>query len=242
MVWPEFDVSIVENNVDGESSETVMVSGIPENCLTTGDSARFTSDQLFIYFNVHTWHTRQREVWHQPPTASQEDFIFYNILRSLSVSDKLLDEPLIPYWPDSFHIPGLIRFLAGVEDFACRSAHYTLRSKMPSIANSIAKRSCLICLHDRKVVVDDTEWQLLFGCCATAEHRSKYFASLKDDPLAAASLPTSPSISTLVNHFLFARETSDNLRIFAQFVKDSLQARQRRLRLVQAQCPDSIFI
>ena len=156
---------------------------------------------LFIHFNVHTWHTRQREVWQQPPTASQEGFIFYNILRSLSVSDKLLDEPLIPYWPDSFHIPGLIRFLAGVEDFACRSAHYTLRSKMPSIANSIAKRSCLICLHDRKVVVDDTEWHLLFGCCATAEHRSKYFASLKDGPLSAASLPTSPSISTLVNHF-----------------------------------------
>ena len=47
VVWPGFDVSIVESNVDGESSETVIVSGIPENCLTTGDSARFTSDQLF---------------------------------------------------------------------------------------------------------------------------------------------------------------------------------------------------
>ena len=242
MVWPEFDVSIVESNVDGESSETVIVSGIPENCLTTGDSAKLTSDQLFIHFNDHTWHTRQREVWQQPPTASQGDFIFYNILRSLTVSDKLLDEPLIPYWPDSFHIPGLIRFLAGVEDFACRSAHYTLRSKMPSIANSIAKRSCLICLHDRKVVVDDTEWHLLFGCYATAEHRSTYFASLKDDPLPAA-LPLFRLLPPfLVNHFLFARESSDNLRIFAQFVKDSLQARQRRLRRVQAQCPDSIFI
>ena len=187
---------------------------------------------LFIHFNVHTWHTRQREVWQQPPTASQEGFIFYNILRSLSVSDKLLDEPLIPYWPDSFHIPGLIRFLADVEDFACRSAHYTLRSKMPSIANSIAKRSCLLCVHDRKVVVDDTEWHLLFGCSATVENRSKSFASLINDPLPAASLPTSPSISTLVNHFLFARETSDNFGLFAQFVKDSLQARQRRLRRV----------
>ena len=111
-----------------------------------------------------------------------------------------------------------------------------------TFANSIAKRSCLICLHDRKVLVDDTDWHLLFGCSATAEHRSKYFASLKDDPLPAASLPTSPSISTLVNHFLFARESSDNLRIFAQFVTDSLQTRQRRLRRVQAQCPDSIFI
>ena len=47
VVWPGFDVSIVESNVDGESSETVIVSGIPENCLTTGDSAKFTSDQLF---------------------------------------------------------------------------------------------------------------------------------------------------------------------------------------------------
>ena len=111
-----------------------------------------------------------------------------------------------------------------------------------TFANSIAKRSCLICLHDRKVLVDDTDWHLLFGCSATAEHRSKYVASLKDGPLPAASLPTSPSISTLVNHFLFARESSDNLRIFAQFVKDRLQARQRRLRRVQAQCPDSIFI
>ena len=107
----------MENNIDGESSETVIVSGIPENCVTTGDNVKYTSDQLFIHFNDHTWHTRQREVWQQPPTASQEGFIFYNILRSLSVSDKLLDEPLIPYWPDSFHIRGLIRFLVGVEDF-----------------------------------------------------------------------------------------------------------------------------
>ena len=196
---------------------------------------------LFIHFNVHTWHTRQRYVWQQPPTASQEDFIFYNILRSLSVSDKLLDEPLIPYWPDSFHIRGLIRFLVGVEDFV--AAVLTIRYVRRCLtANSIAKRSCLICLHDRKVVVDDTEWHLLFGCYATAEHRSTYFASLKDDPLPAA-LPLFRLLPPfLVNQFLFARETSDNLRIFAQFVKDSLQARQRRLRLVQAQCPDSIFI
>ena len=36
-----------------------------------------------------------------------------------------------------------------------------------------------------------------------------------------------------------AKRRKINLRIFAQFVKDSMQARQRR---VQAQCPDSIFI
>ena len=41
---------------------------------------------------------------------------------------------LIDPFPEVFHIPCLIRFLAGVEDFACRSAHYKLRSKMPSIA------------------------------------------------------------------------------------------------------------
>ena len=113
---------------------------------------------------------------------------------------------------------------------------------MPSVANSVAKRACLICLCDRKVVVDDTEWHLLFGCCATTGNRSKYFSSLSDDPLPAASLPISPSISTFVTHFLFARESSDNLRTFAQFVKDSLHARQKFLRRVQAQCPDSIFI
>ena len=112
---------------------------------------------------------------------------------------------------------------------------------MPSIANSVAKNSCLICLCDRKVVANDTEWHLLFGCCATTSNRSKYLASLRPDPLPAASLPTISSPSTLVNHFLFARESSENLRIFAQFVKDSLHTRQKCLRRVQAQCPDSIF-
>ena len=70
MVLPEFDVSIVASNVDCDSSETVVASGILENRLITGDSAMFTNDQLFIYFHIHAWHTRQREVWHQPPTAS----------------------------------------------------------------------------------------------------------------------------------------------------------------------------
>ena len=58
------------------SASLVMVSGIPETCLTAGDSANVTSDKLVVHFNVHTWQTRQRELWQQPPTASQEDFIF----------------------------------------------------------------------------------------------------------------------------------------------------------------------
>ena len=40
-------------------------------------------------------------------------------------------------------------FACGVNDFARRSAHHELRSKMPaSIADSVAKRACLICLRD----------------------------------------------------------------------------------------------
>ena len=175
------------------------------------------------------------------PSVSQQDFILYAILCSVSNRDKLLDHPLIPYWPDAFYVPELIRLLAGVEDFACRSAHFQLRAKFPSVVHSNAKRSCLICLCDRKISVADTEWHLLFGCHVNVEFRSKYFASLLKAPPPAANLPSSPSISSLVSHFLFARESSENLHSFAQFVSNSLRARQRRLRRLQAQSPSKIF-
>ena len=175
------------------------------------------------------------------PSVSQQDFILYAILCSVSSRGKLLDYPLIPYWPDAFYVPELIRFLAGVEDFACRSAHFQLRAKFPSVVHSNAKRSCLICLCDRKISVEDTEWHLLFGCQVNVEFRSKYFASLLKAPPPAANLPSSPSISSLVSHFLFARESSENIYSFAQFVSNSLRARQRRLRRLQAQSPSNIF-
>ena len=92
-----------------------------------------------------------------PPDATQEDFIFYSILRAICSQDKLLDEPLIPYWPDSFHIPCLIRFLAGGEDFACRGDPYQSRKKMSFITRSVANHSGLVCLCSRKVVIEDTE-------------------------------------------------------------------------------------
>ena len=44
-----------------------------------------------------------------------------------------------------------------------------------------------------------------------------------------------------MTHFLFARESSENLHTFAQFVNGSLRARQRKLRWLQAQCPATIF-
>ena len=147
------------------------------------------------------------------PSVSQQDFILYAILCSVSSRGKFLDDPLIPYWPDAFYVPELIRFLAGVEDFACRSAHFQLRAKFPSVVHSNAKRSCLICLCDRKISVADTEWHLLFGCQVNVEFRSKYFASLLKAPPPAANLPSSPSISSLVSHFLFARESSENIYI-----------------------------
>ena len=44
-----------------------------------------------------------------------------------------------------------------------------------------------------------------------------------------------------VSHFLFARASSENLHHFAQFVNASLRARQKKLRRLQEQSPDSIF-
>ena len=112
---------------------------------------------------------------------------------------------------------------------------------MSSIKSSVAKSACLVCLCNLKVVIADTEFHLLFEWQVNKKYRSRYFATIQNAPSPVASLPFAPSISTLVHNFLFARESSENLQIFRTYVQDSLRARQRCLRRVQAQCPATIF-
>ena len=93
---------------------------------------------------------------------------------------------MLARWFSSF--PSSFVFLAGVADFACRSAHFHLRSKCPSVVHSRAKRSGLRSLRDRKFSVEDTEWHLLFGRPVSEDLRSKYFDTLQKT-LPPASLP-----------------------------------------------------
>ena len=123
-MWPGFNVLVREEIVDAENVEILELIGIPNDCMTANMYLKFTSDCLFAQLCIRTWHARQREVWNMCPSVSQQDFILYAILCSVSSRGKFLDYPLIPYWPDAFYVPELIRFLAGVEDFACRSAHF----------------------------------------------------------------------------------------------------------------------
>ena len=72
-------------------------------------------------------------------------------------------------------------------------------------------------------------FELICGCAP-----ERYNLGVRRNGTIFLSRPSYPPTPT--------SEKSDNFGLFAQFVKDSLQARQRRLRRVQAQCPDSIFI
>ena len=53
------------------------------------------------------------------------------------------------------------------------------------------------------------------------------FATSKNAPPPAASLHFVIFMSTRIHHFLFARESSENLQIFRTYVQDSLRARQK---------------
>ena len=111
IVWPGFNVLVREEIVDSESVEILELIGIPNDCMTASIYPKFTSDCLFAQLCIRTWHARQKEVWNMRPSVSQQDFILYAILCSVSSRGKLLDYPLIPYWPDASYIPELVCFL-----------------------------------------------------------------------------------------------------------------------------------
>ena len=55
----------------------------------------------------------------------------------------------------------LLRFLAGLEDFARVNAHYSRRDKYPDLANPAFKRSCLSCRLRCNINIIDSEWHCL---------------------------------------------------------------------------------
>ena len=68
----------------------------------------------------------------------------------------------------------LLRFLAGLEDFARVNAHYPRRVQFPVLAEERFKRHCLYCLINRNIFVLDSEWHALFNCPSCAAPRALF--------------------------------------------------------------------
>ena len=66
----------------------------------------------------------------------------------------------------------LLRFVAGLEDFARTNAHQPQRRRIfPELGQEDLKRSCLFCFVNLKHTVLDSEWHSFFSCPACEEPR-----------------------------------------------------------------------
>ena len=66
----------------------------------------------------------------------------------------------------------LLRFAAGLEDFARTNAHQPQRRRIfPELGQEDLKRSCLFCFVNLKQTVLDSEWHSFFDCPACEEPR-----------------------------------------------------------------------
>ena len=173
-VWPRFKLT---------SSSPVQWSGAPPV-----DSV----DTLGRRFSAAVWQSRwlnrQISVLSTRPSISRQDHLLYNILlysgcnelrqqhqdgrnidRSLLLSSALFcTKPSVS--ARSFR--RLLRFVAGLEDFARTNAHQPQRRRIfPELGQEDLKRSCLFCFVNLKHTVLDSEWHSFFSCPACEEPR-----------------------------------------------------------------------
>ena len=128
------------------------------------------------------WLDRQVSVLSKSPKITQQDFLLFHILlfgkgdyfrqcvenqRNIDRSCLSLDaifctEPSVS--ARSFR--RLLRFVAGLEDFARTSGHYSRRHLLPELAQEELKRTCLFCYVHCNQTILDSEWHSFFSCLA----------------------------------------------------------------------------
>ena len=159
-VWPRFKLT---------SSSPVQWSGAPPV-----DSIDTLGRRFSAAVGQSRWLNRQISVLSTRPSISRQDHLLYNILldsgcnelrqqhqdgrnidRSLLLSSALFcTKPSVS--ARSFR--RLLRFAAGLEDFARTNAHQPQRRRIfPELGQEDLKRSCLFCFVNLKQTVLDSE-------------------------------------------------------------------------------------
>ena len=235
-VWPEFRVSC----------HPLAIEGTPALCSSRPIAKVFIDDSW-----IRLWKERQGALLQSPPTDKQQDFVLHAILRNLNqnTQDKISD-PIFPFVPDveANAFQSLLRFLAGMEDFArVHSQHCRIDKKFCTytvLRDFSERRYCLFCWHYKHWEHLDSEWHSLFACPYVEKVRRKFRLALESSGLGV-TLPSdwdlrfnaegrAPNVHDLAEFVAQCRMHKSLVIELARFVSDLLHRRERLYRFCTA--------
>ena len=174
--WPKF--RLVWNG------GSLSLSGVPAKHMQARLSDAFLEDAARVQ-----WQAKQANIIRTALTPHQQDFFLKSfLLHSCNAENRQLlgnnsrarisplPEAIFPSIPqaDTGAVRTLLRTLAGMEDFARTNAHYPRRTVHPDLSNDQLKHSCLYCLTQTSVIVEDSEWHAFCECPCSAAARERF--------------------------------------------------------------------
>ena len=241
-VWPEFRISC----------HPLEITGTPALCASRPIAKVFIEDS-----RIYLWRERQTSLLQRPLLDSKQDFILSTLLRRLNGNTQnTLADPIFPFVPtvEANAFQALLRFLAGIKDFArVHSQHPRIdktfcRAKIRDLPK---RRICLFCWHYRKWEHLDSEWHSFLACPYTEGVRRKFRLALESSGLGI-ELPSDwnlhisgegrpPEVHDLADFILQCRQHRILVTELSRFVKDLLHRRDRLYRYCTARgssfCP-----
>jgi hypothetical protein len=177
-VWPSFYVSVGANGA-------VLAGGAPFRTPGEGPLGPGVAANLRAAVHNERWVGRQVSVLRSAPSLHQQDYVLFHIVcarlgagidvanvarQDISTTCIFRTKPSV----STAAFRSLLRFLAGLEDFARINAHYPRRAAFPMLGTDRVKRQCLYCLVRRNVSVLDSEWHALFSCPSCVAPRTLF--------------------------------------------------------------------
>ena len=236
-VWPEFRISC----------HPLAITGAPPQCASRPIAKVYIDDSW-----VRLWKERQTSLLQSRPTDKQQDFVLHAILRKLNNNTQAtIADPIFPVVPDveANAFQKLLRFLAGMEDFArVHSQHCRIEKKFcGSIIREFGqakRRYCPFCWHYRAWAHLDSEWHTFFACPYTEKVRRRFRLALRssgldiylhsDWNLSKVGVARIPDVHDLAVFVAQCRMHRNLVAELARFVSELLHRRERLYRFCTA--------
>ena len=237
-IWPRFNVIIENKNVNWTGVSELNAYG------TEPTLAKSYSEEV----RRKRWRERQVNIFSSKPKLTQQDFVLAQVIRRRNGLDAAVGHyergraPTVQEKTTLRTAPiflcrttvsttatrHLLRFLAGMEDFARCNGHFPRKhSHRIFLTKEHYKRLCLSCLIRRKVEVLDSEWHALFECPLNSAPRALFSYAY---PLERFGFPSADALHSLVALVLQAHTDARLLDDFALWVVGTLACRRKEFR------------
>ena len=179
-VWPRFKLRCF-SDISWEGAPQATDPRNPKDHL----GRRFSHDVW-----LQRWQARQVSLLRTRLRDSQQDYFLFHLLlqnggdqlkdtvaarqnidRSLLMSSALFCmKPSV----STCSFRRLLRFAAGLEDYARVNAHHPRRKAFPRLSEDTLRRTGLFCFTKTNMLFDDTEWHSFFVCPCAAKPRELF--------------------------------------------------------------------